>query len=305
MHAICIAAKEHPEIRYEELSVPEPGIGDVLVEVKAASFTPTELDWPPTWVDRSGHERAPVVPGHEVSGVVSSLGYGTTGFEVGDEVFGITDWYRDGAAAEYVAVEARNVTAKPDSLSHVDAAALSLAGLTAYQALFSHGRLGAGQTVVITGAAGGVGALAVQMARDATARVVAVAHRWAHPLLEELGADVVIDPDDTDWNQAVDADLLIDLVGGDLLHRCGAMLHSDGREVSAVAADVSAPRGGGSIFFVAEPNPAQLDELAVLVETGRIRPVVGQVLSLADAPDRAFSSKRTGGLPGKVVWEVP
>src|SRR5689334_16228183 len=148
----------------EERSRPEPRIGDVLIQVGAASFTPTELDWPSTWVDRAGRDRRPVIPGHEVSGVVSALGYGTTGVAIGDAVFGLTDWYRDGAAAEYVAVEARNLARKPDALDHRTAAVIPMVALTAQQALFDHGALAQGQTVAVLGAGGGVGTFAVQLA---------------------------------------------------------------------------------------------------------------------------------------------
>src|SRR5439155_8320742 len=136
----------------EGRSRPEPGIGDVLIGVGGAGFTPTELQWPSTRVDRSGRRRRPVIPGHEVSGTVVGLGYGTTGFGVGGEVFGLTDWYRDGSLAEFVAVEARNLAAKPASLSHVDAAAFPMAALTAWQALVVHADLKAGKTGVIQGA---------------------------------------------------------------------------------------------------------------------------------------------------------
>ena len=116
MHALRIHKRGGPEgLSYEEAPMPEPGTGDVLVRVQAASFTPTELTWPSTWVDRLGHDRRPVIPGHEVSGTVEALGWGTTGFAVGDAVYGLTDWYRDGTLAEYVAVEARNLAPKPAS----------------------------------------------------------------------------------------------------------------------------------------------------------------------------------------------
>src|SRR5678815_802686 len=136
---------ERPDrMSVEQRSSPEPRIGDVLIQVGAASFTPTELQWPSTWVDRSGRDRRPVIPGHEVSGTVVALGYGTTGFRVGDEVFGLTDWYRDGSLADFVAVEARNLAIKPSSLSHIEAAAFPMAALTAWQALFVHGGRGCG-----------------------------------------------------------------------------------------------------------------------------------------------------------------
>jgi NADPH:quinone reductase-like Zn-dependent oxidoreductase len=181
------------ELVYEQASWPPLSIGDVLVAVHAASFTPTELDWPSTWTDRQGRDRTPVVPAHEVSGVVAALGYGTSGLSVGDEVFGLTDWYRDGAAAGYMAVEARNLAAKPSSVDHLQAAAVPLAGLTAWQALFDHGHLQAGQTVLVQGAAGGVGTFAVQLAHAAGARVLAAGRAPDAALLVGLGADQVID----------------------------------------------------------------------------------------------------------------
>src|SRR5919108_5162273 len=146
MRALRLHRRGGPaRLRYEETAVPLPALGDVLLEVHAASFTPTELDWPSTWVDRAGNARPTPIPAHEVSGTVIALGFGTTGFAVGDEVYGLTDWYRDGAAAGYVAVEARNLAPRPRSLDHVDSAAVPLAGLTAWQALFDHGGLSAGQ----------------------------------------------------------------------------------------------------------------------------------------------------------------
>src|SRR3569832_1533655 len=174
----------------EEAPMPSPGIGDVLVRVHAASFTPTELDWPSTWVDRGGRDRRPSIPGHEVTGVVTALGYGTTGLTVGQAVYGLTDWYRDGAAAEYVAVEARNLARKPDRLDHRMAAAVPMVALPSQQALFAHGGLARGQTVAVLGAGGGVGTFAVQLARAAGARVVAGARPWATDVLRGLGADV-------------------------------------------------------------------------------------------------------------------
>ena len=137
MWALRLHERGGPEqLAYEQAPCPSVGIGDALVRVHAASFTPTELSWPSTWVDHAGRDRRPSIPAHEVSGVVEALGYGTIGVAVGQAVYGLTDWYRDGAAAEYVAVEARNLAPKPASLSHVDAAAVPLAGLTAWQALF-------------------------------------------------------------------------------------------------------------------------------------------------------------------------
>ena len=284
--------------------MPSPGIGDVLVEVAAASFTPTELDWPSTWVDRAGRDRTPAIPGHEVSGTVRALGYGTVGFEVGDEVYGLSDWYRDGAAADWVTVEARNLAAKPAALSHVDAAALSLAGLTAWQALFSHGHLEAGQTVVVAGASGGVGTLAVQLGADAGARVVAVAHDWARPDLIRLGAEQVVRSDQLESGKVVDADLLLDLVGGDLLVRSAGMVRTGGTVLSVVESNLKVPSGVDGSFFVVEPDRSQLADLSRLVDAGRVRPIVGKTVPLRDGQAEGFAPKQLGGILGKVVLEV-
>src|SRR5260221_6584070 len=161
MWALRLHEHGRPEqFAYEQAPRPYVGIGDALVRVHAASFTPTELTWPSTWLDHAGHDRRPTIPAHEVSGVVEALGYGTIGVAVGQAVYGLTDWYRDGAAAEYVAVEARNLAPKPTSLSHVETAAVPLAGLTAWQALFDYGGVVARPGVLFQGARGGGGAVA-------------------------------------------------------------------------------------------------------------------------------------------------
>lgn len=291
---------------YEQMPVPSPGIGDVLVQVAGASFTPTELDWPSTWVDRAGRERQPTVPGHEVSGTVVATGYGTTGLAVGDEVFGLTDWYRDGAAAEYVAVEARNLARKPASIPAAEAAAVPLAALTAWQALFIHGGLQSGQTVVVSGAGGGVGTFASQLARQAGARVIGIGRAQAREQILDLGADQFVEAVGAELGQLSDADVVLDLVGGDLMRYYPAMVRRGGVIVSVVApVGDNGPCQGTqdeirTVFFVVEPDRVQLVELARLADAGQLRPVVGQVAGLADGP-RAFAAKQAGGVPGKVV----
>jgi NADPH:quinone reductase-like Zn-dependent oxidoreductase len=147
---------------------PEPpaAINDVVVEVHASGFVPTELAWPSTWTDRLGRDRTPSIPGHELAGVVTALGYGTTGLSVGQRVFGLTDWHRDGTLAEYVAVEARNLAPLPGDVDFTVGASLPISGLTAWQGLFDHGRLQAGQSVLVHGAAGAVGTMVTQLARE-------------------------------------------------------------------------------------------------------------------------------------------
>jgi NADPH:quinone reductase-like Zn-dependent oxidoreductase len=264
------------------------------------------MAWPSTWVDRAGRDRRPVVPAHEVSGVVTALGYGTTGAAIGDAVYGLTDWYRDGGAAEYVAVEARNLAPKPATLSHSEAAAIPMAGLTALQALFDHGRLAEGQTVLILGAGGGVGTFAVQLARAAGARVLASARPWARELVLGLGAHAFVDADrDAVAAAARDAQLVFDLVGGQAFADAWLSLRDDALAVSVVEAPAARTDGRGprGIFFVVEPNRTQLSELGRRIDARELRPVLGAVMPLAQG-GAAFAAKQRGSSPGKIVLQV-
>jgi NADPH:quinone reductase-like Zn-dependent oxidoreductase len=271
-------------IVFEDAPVPTPAIGDVLIQVDAVSITPTELGWPSTWVDRTGADRTPVIPGHEVCGTVVGLGYGTSGYTLGDEVFGLTDWYRDGATAEFVAVEGRNVAEKPASCTSIEAASLPLAALTAWQALFDHGGLTRSDTVVVTGATGGVGVFALQLAATAGARVVAVAHADRADTARQLGATEVVAADGEGWVRDLGVvDLVVDFVGGAMLR---ALIDGAGvkRAVSVVAP------GDGIDFFVVEADRPTLTELARRVDAALLRPVVGEVIPFADGA-RAFGTE--------------
>jgi NADPH:quinone reductase-like Zn-dependent oxidoreductase len=305
MHAL--RASDPERLAFGTAPLPYVCIGDVLVRVHAASFTPTELTWSSSWLDRAGRERRNVIPAHEVSGVVSALGFGTTGFAVGDAVYGLTDWYRDGAAADYVAVEARNLALKPAGLSHVDAAATALAGLTAWQGLFEHGHLTSGQSVLIHGAAGGVGTYAIQLAHAAGARAIVTGRAWARDFVMDLGADLFIDVESQQFEDVVqDVDLAFDLVGGDVLRRSLPILTPKGIMVSVVDAPddhIVSTIGQRARYFTVEPDRAQLVELGRQIEAGRLRPIVGSVVPLADGR-AAFEQKRSGGHPGKTVLQV-
>jgi NADPH:quinone reductase-like Zn-dependent oxidoreductase len=304
MSAVRAHAEGGPEaLTFERAPVPPLGYGDVLVRVEAASFTPTELGWPSTWTDRTGRSRLPTIPGHEVSGIVEELGGGTTGAAVGDEVFGLTDWYRDGSAAEFVAVELRNLAPKPASVDHVQAAAAPLAGLTAWQALFVHGKLEGDQTVLIHGAAGGVGIFAVQLAKAAGARVIAGGRAAGAEVATGLGADAYLDLDrEGPEKAAAEADLVIDMVGGGVLARTAESMR-DGTILVSVADDPPARDGVEGVYFIVEPDRAHLSELARRIDAGEVRPIVGDVRPLSDAGE-AFATKRRGGLPGKSVLRV-
>ncbi len=289
---------------FEEAPDAKPTFCDVLVKVAACGITHNELDWP-IWTCRAGHQRTSIIPGHEVSGVVVALGFGTAGFAVGDEVFGLTDQLRDGAAAEYVAVEARNVAPKPQTVDHVHAAAVPRAGLTAWQALFDHGKLAKGQTVVIHGAGGAVGSTAVQLARWAGAEVIGTGRSHSRPLVTELGADRFVALDAGRLEDAADqADLVFDTIGGEVLARSPALLRPGGTLVSVkAAAPPPASRDDiRTVIFIQESSRAQLIELARLVDEGHLRPQVGAVYPLAQAA-KAYSAKAAGGIPGRIVLQ--
>jgi NADPH:quinone reductase-like Zn-dependent oxidoreductase len=288
----------------EEAPDPRPMFCEVLVKVAACGITHNELDWP-IWTCRAGHERASVIPGQEVSGVVAALGFGTAGLAVGDEVFGLTDQLRDGAAAEYVAVEARNLALKPRTVDHVHAAAVPRAGLTAWQGLFDHGKLGKGQTVVIHGAGGAVGSTAVQLARWAGAEVIGTGRGHSRQLAMELGADryIALDAERLE-DVAGQADVVFDTIGGEVIGQSPALLKPGGTLVT-IKADAQLPAGRddiSTVVFIQESNRAQLAELARLVDEGHLRPQVGAVYPLGQAVE-AFSAKAAGGIPGRTILQ--
>ena len=299
-------------LSFEDAPDPAPTIGDVLIKVAAVGITHNELDWP-LRTDRNGHPRDSIIPGQEVSGVVAALGMGTAGIAVGDEVFGLTDPYRDAAAAEYVAVEARNLARKPRTVDHVHAASVPRAGLTAWQALFDHGKLAQGQTVVIHGAGGAVGSTAVQLARWAGAEVIGTGRAHSRQLVKELGADRFIALDEDRLEDATasgfsgfsgfQADVVFDLVGGEVLARSSALLKPGGTLVSVVSWELPADRDDiKKVFFIQEAKQVQLTELARLVDAGHLRPQVGGVYPLAQAVE-AYSAKAAGGIPGRMVLQ--
>src|SRR4051794_40390723 len=174
---------------------PEPSaaINDVIVQIHASGFVPTELGWPSTWTDRADRDRNPSIPGHELAGVVTALGYGTTGLSVGQRVFGLADWHRDGTLAEYVAIEARNLAPLPGDVDFTVAASLPISGLTAWQGLFQHGRLQAGQSVLAHGAAGAVGTMVTQLAREAGAYVIGTGRAADRQKAIDFGAHEFVD----------------------------------------------------------------------------------------------------------------
>lgn len=280
---------------------PHAAENDVIVRVHAASFTPGELAWPATWSDRAGRDRTPSIPGHEVSGVVVELGYGTTGLTVGQRVFGLTDWARDGSLAEYVAVEARNLAPLPADISHVDAASLPISGLTAWQGLIHHGALRSGQTVLIDGAAGAVGALAIHVARDTGATVVGAARSARRDVVLANGAHHFLDLD-SDWVRGTEqVDLVFDVIGGEISTRSAALVRPGGALVSIAEPPTTLRPDIRTGFFVVEPSRRQLVRLSRMVVSGRLTPRVGTVVTLDEAAD-AFANSSSGA--GKVIVKV-
>ncbi|WP_031519293.1 NADP-dependent oxidoreductase [Streptomyces sp. NRRL F-5123] len=284
-----------------DLPHPHAAENDVIVRVHAAGFTPGELSWPATWTDRAGRDRTPSVPGHELSGVVTELGYGTTGLSVGQRVFGLADWTRDGALADHVAVEARNLAPLPADIDHVTAAALPVSGLTAWQGLFDHGRLTAGRTVLIHGAAGGVGSLAVQLAREAGARVIGTGRAADRTTALDLGAHAFVDLQADRLEDAGPVDVVLDVIGGDILDRSAALVRPGGTLVTISRPVTVPPDGARAVFFVVEPDRAQLTALATRVRTGRLTPLIGSVHPLPDTAAAFAPGTRT---PGKTVIRV-
>ena len=276
---------------------PSPAINDVTVQVHAAGFVGTEMEWPSTWVDRAGRDRAPSIPGHEMAGVVTALGYGTTGLTVGQRVFGITDWHRDGTLAEYVTVESRNLAPLPGDIDFTVGASLPISGLTAWQGLFDHGHLQAGQTVLAHGAAGAVGTMIIQLAREFGARVIGTGRSGDRDKALEYGAHEFVDLENDALEDVGPVDLVFDVIGGDVQKVSAAITRPGGVLVSIVGPVESRPRDGRAVDFVVESVPAQLREIAQRVRDGRIRTNIGQVVPLAEAVAALNSTERRRGKP--------
>jgi NADPH:quinone reductase-like Zn-dependent oxidoreductase len=262
---------------------PQAAINDVIVQVHASSITGDELSWPSTWTDRPGRDRTPSIPGHELAGVVTALGYGTTGLSVGQRVFGLTDWYRDGSLAEYVAVEARNLAPLPGDVDFTVGAALVMPGLTAWQGLFDHGRLQAGQSVLVHGAAGVVGSMAVQLAREAGAYVIGTGRAASRQTALDFGAHAFVDLDNDALEDVGGVDLVFDVLGGDIAKRSAGVIRAGGTLVTIAGPTEARPAGGLMIDFVVVADRAQLSEVVQRFREGRLRTNIGNVSTLDDA----------------------
>lgn len=298
MKALRVHAHSRPaRFTYEDAPQPKPGDGEVLIRVHAAAVTPTELEWAPTWSTVAGTPRPlPVILGHEFSGTVSAVGPHADGFAEGDAVFGMNDWFRDGAQAEFCVAKAQEVARKPASVDHVHAAVTPISALTAWQGLLERGQLTAGQRVLIHGASGGVGSFAVQLARLQRAHVIGTASAANLDFVRELGADEVIDYRAERFESlARDVDLVFDTVGGETLDRSWSVLRPGGKLVTVAASSESArsPRERDA-FFIVEAKRDQLAEVARRIDAGELRPVVGAVFALSDG-SRAYERKPPRG----------
>ena len=274
---------------------PKAAINDVVVQVYASSITGDELSWPSTWTDRVDRDRTPSIPGHELAGVVTALGYGTTGLSVGQRVFGLTDWYRNGTLAEYVAVEARNLAPLPGDVDFTEGAALVMPGLTAWQGLFDHGRLRAGQSVLVHGAAGIVGSMAVQLARAAGAHVIGTGRAASRQAALDFGAQEFVDLDNDVLEDVGGVDLVFDVLGGDIAKRSARLIRTGGTLVTVTGPTETRPAGGLTIDFVVESDRVQLGELVRRFREGRLRTNIGNIVTLDDAVAAYNSTKRVKG----------
>jgi NADPH:quinone reductase-like Zn-dependent oxidoreductase len=274
---------------------PPAAINDVVVEVHASGFVPTELTWPSTWADRADRDRTPSIPGHEMAGVVTALGYGTTGLSVGQRVFGLTDWHRNGTLAEYVAVEARNLAPLPGDVEFTVAASLPISGLTAWQGLFEHGRLQAGQSVLVHGAAGAVGTMVTQLAREFGAYAIGTGRAADRQKTLDFGAQEFVDLGNDTLEDVGGVDLVFDVIGGEIQRRSAGLIRAGGTLVSVVGPTESRPTDGLAIDFVVESDRGQLGEIVQRVRDGRLRTNIGNVATLDDAVAALNPTERRKG----------
>lgn len=290
-----------------EVPQPNPGPGDMLVQVHAAGVTSTEVVWEPTTHTKQGAPRTNAIPAHEFSGVIAAIGSDVREFRAGQEIYGMNDWYADGALAEYCVTQPGSIAPKPTKLTHIEAATVPISALTAWQGLIDRGELRPGQRVLIHGASGGVGVFAVQLAHDRGAYVIATAAR-NRDLVKQLGANEFIDYKSQRFDELTgDIDLVFDGVGGDTFERSFRVIKPGGRVVTIAA---SAEAGAAhdqrikNAFFIVEPNQKQLIEVAKLIDAGTLKTFVDAVVPLANAASAYDGSLKNRQGRGKTVIQV-
>jgi NADPH:quinone reductase-like Zn-dependent oxidoreductase len=274
---------------------PEPAINDVVVRVHASGFTSGELTWPSTWTDRLGRDRTPVIPGQELAGVVTALGYGARGLSVGQRVFGLTDSYRSGSLAEYIAVETRNLAPLPGDVDFTVGASVAMPGLTAWQGLVEHGRLQAGQSVLVHGAAGAVGSMVTQLAREFGAHVIGAGRAADRQKALDFGAQEFVDLEHDTLEDVGGVDLVFDVIGGDVGKRSAGVVRAGGTLVTIAGPTEARPADGLTVDFVVLPDRAQLSEIIQRVRDGRLRSHIGAVSTLDDAVAAFNPTERING----------
>src|SRR5215470_1492199 len=279
---------------------PEPtaAINDVIVQIHASGYVPTETEWPSTWTDRRDRDRTPSILGHELAGVVTALGYGTTGLSVGQRVVGLADWHRDGTLAEYVAIEARDLAPLPGDVDFTVGASLPISGLTAWQGLFQHGHLQAGQSVLVHGAAGAVGSMVTQLAREFGAHVIGSGRAADRQKVLDFDAHEFVDLERDVLEDIGKVDLVFDVIGGDIQKRSAGLIRAGGTLVTVVGPAEARPADGLVVDFVVESDRAQLIEIVQRVKDGRLRTNIGTVSTLDDAV-AAFNP--TARIKGKAI----
>lgn len=280
---------------------PQTAENDVIVQVYASGFTPNELTWPSAGSDRLHRDRTPSIPGHELAGVVTALGYGTRGLSIGQRVFGLAEWTRDGTLAEYAAVEARNLAPLPGDVDFTVAASLPISGLTAWQGLFEHGRVQVGQSILVHGAAGGVGSMVTQLAREAGAYVIGTGRAADRQAALDFGAQEFVDLENDRLEDVDKVNMVFDVIGGDIAVRSAGLIRAGGTLVTIAGPTDARPMDGLTIDFVVEADRAQLGEIVQRVRDGRLRTNIGTVSSLDDAV-AAFNP--TGRNKGKTIIRV-
>jgi NADPH:quinone reductase-like Zn-dependent oxidoreductase len=274
---------------------PEPAVNDVVVQVHASGFTSGELTWPSTWTDRLDRDRTPSIPGQELAGVVTALGYGTTGLSVGQRVFGLSDSYRGGTLAEYAAVEARNLAPLPGDVDFTVGASVAMPGLTAWQGLFVHGRLQVGQSVLAHGAAGAVGSMVTQLARLAGAYVIGTGRAADRQKALDFGAQEFVDLENDVVEDVGGVDLVFDVIGGDIGTRSTGVIRPGGTLVTIAGPTEARPADGLAIDFVLVSDRAQLGEIVQGVRDGRLRTNIGNIATLDDAVATFNATERRAG----------
>jgi NADPH:quinone reductase-like Zn-dependent oxidoreductase len=287
-------------LRYEDAPIPEPKAGELLMRVKAAAVNPVDVQVREGRLkELLGHE-LPLIPGWDASGVIEAVGEGVSKFDVGDAVFARPVTARQGTYAEYAVIHEGEAAFKPQTLDHIRAAAVPLAALTAWQALFEAGKLSEGQTVLIHGAAGGAGHFAVQFAKSAGARVLATASAGNQEFVSLLGADTVIDYEAARFEEAADGvDVVLDAVGGETQERSFEVLRERGRLIS-IAQDLAESKNVHAQLLVARPDGELLARICKMLDRGEVSPTVEVVLPLAEA-QRAHELIESGHTRGKIV----